>query len=193
MIELEGMTNDRIRDEVGRIELIPPADRISGPGTSSIMAAFTHPNPVGSRFSDGSYGVFYCANTLDAAIAETCHQRERFMLATRETKMGLDMRVYLTDLDGALHDIRGMQESTPELYDPDDYSAAQTLARRLRLEGSWGIVYDSVRYHSGECAAVFRPPMLSNCRQERHLCYVWDGVKISSIYEKRVSVQQALT
>jgi hypothetical protein len=27
--------------------------------------------------------------------------------------------------------------------------------------------------------------VLSNCRQERHLCYVWDGKAISSVYEKR--------
>ncbi len=33
--------------------------------------------------------------------------------------------------------------------------------------------------------AVFRPRLLSNCRQERHLCYVWDGRKIAIIYEKR--------
>ena len=33
--------------------------------------------------------------------------------------------------------------------------------------------------------AVFRPRLLSNCRQERHLCYVWGGRTISTIDEKR--------
>ena len=37
----------------------------------------------------------------------------------------------------------------------------------------------------GACVAIFRPPVLSNCRQERHLCYVWDGHAITSVYEKR--------
>jgi hypothetical protein len=54
LIALESLTNDRIRDEVGDIALVPVAERISGPGSSVIMAAFTHPNPDGSRFSDGS-------------------------------------------------------------------------------------------------------------------------------------------
>ena len=55
----------------------------------------------------------------------------------------------------------------------------------LRKVGSNGIIYDSVRQIDGECAAVFRPSLLSNVRQERHLCYVWDGQKIATVYEKR--------
>lgn len=39
---IEAMTNDRLRDEAGELSLVPPEDRVSGPGTSAIMAAFTH-------------------------------------------------------------------------------------------------------------------------------------------------------
>src|SRR5205823_14207484 len=51
---LEAMTNDRLREEAGELPLVAKEDRISGPGTTPIMAAFTHLNPEGSRFSDGS-------------------------------------------------------------------------------------------------------------------------------------------
>ncbi len=54
IFELDALTNPRLRDEVGDIELVPPEDRICGPGTTAIMAAFTHLNPGGSRFSDGT-------------------------------------------------------------------------------------------------------------------------------------------
>lgn len=181
IFELEALTNPRLRDEVGDIRVVPPQDRISGPGTSIIMAAFTHLNPDGSRFSDGTYGVFYAANDLDTAIAETKYHRERFMRTTAQANMELDMRVYLIDLDGKLHDLRGQKT----IYHDDNYAAGQHLARTLRKGGSNGIAYDSVRRDGGECAAVFRPRLLSNCRQERHLCYVWDGQKIASVYEKR--------
>ena len=100
IFELDALTNPRLRDEAGDIELVPPEDRISGPGTTVIMAAFTHLNPHGSRFSDGTYGVFYAANDLDTAIAETKHHRERFLSATAQEHMELDMRVYMVDLDG---------------------------------------------------------------------------------------------
>lgn len=185
IFELEALTNPRVRDEVGNIRLVPPEDRISGPGTSIIMAAFTHLNPEGSRFSDGTYGVFYAANDLDTAIAETRYHRERFMRATAQARMELDMRVYLVDLAGDLHDLRKLQSDYALVYHNDNYAAGQHLARSLRQQGANGIAYDSVRHAGGECAAVFRPRLLSDARQERHLCYIWDGRTISSVYEKR--------
>lgn len=50
VFEIEAMTNDRLRDEVGHIAMVALEDRVSGPGTTPIMAAFTHLNPDGSRF-----------------------------------------------------------------------------------------------------------------------------------------------
>jgi hypothetical protein len=99
--------------------------------------------------------------------------------------MELDMRVYLADLDGDLHDLRGRRAQYPLVYDAENYAAARHLARTLRQEGSNGIAYDSVRRDGGACAAVFRPRLLANARQERHLCYVWDGERIATVYEKR--------
>jgi hypothetical protein len=182
---VEALTNPRLRDEAGDIGLVPPEDRISGPGASIVMAAFTHLNPEGSRFSDGTYGVFYAARDLDTAIAETVYHRERFLRATAQRRMELDMRVYQADLDGTLHDLRGRRAAFPLAYHAREYAAGQHLARTLRASGSNGIAYDSVRRDGGECAAVFRPRLLAKARQERHLCYVWDGERIATIYEKR--------
>ena len=183
--QVEAMTNDRLREEVGDITLVPPEDRVSGPGSSPIMAAFTHLNPEGDRFTNGTYGVFYAGRTIETAIAETSYHRIRFLQATGEPAQELDMRVYAVDLDAELHDIRSMRESHPAYYHLTSYGVSQELALQLRENGSGGIVYGSVRDEGGECAAVFRPRLLSNCRQERHLCYVWDGKTISTIYEKR--------
>jgi hypothetical protein len=185
IIALESLTNPRLRDEVGNISLVPAEDRVSGPGASIIMAAFTHPNPGGSRFSDGSYGVFYAANDLETAIAETRFHREAFLRATRQARLEIDMRVYLADLEGNLHDLRGHNPDYAVFHDPQDYGAGQQLGRQLRRAGSNGIAYDSVRRQGGQCVALFRPPLLSNARQERHLCYVWDGQRIATLYEKR--------
>ncbi len=185
VFQIEAMTNDRLRDEVGDLELVPAEDRVAGPGTTPIMAAFTHLNPEGSRFTDGSFGVFYAGLTLDTAIAETKHHRTRFLAATDEPRQEIDMRVYAVDLDADLHDIRSLADSHAHLYDPDNYAHAQGLATELRDAGADGIRYHSVRDPGGECAAAFRPRLLSNCRQERHLCYVWDGSAIKTVYEKK--------
>lgn len=191
LIEIEALTNPRLRQAAGAISLVPVAERVSGPGSSIIMAAFTHPNPEGSRFADVSFGAFYCAADLETAIAETAHHRARFMRATAQKPQHLDMRVYCVDLCADLHDVRKWRRRRPDLYHPDDYGTSQALVRRLRAAGSQGIVYGSVRWPGfgksagGECAAVFRPRALSRCRQERHLAYVWDGETIREVYEKR--------
>ena len=186
LYQIEGMTNDRLREEVGDISLVAPEDRVSGPGTSPIMAAFTHLNPGGDRFTNGEYGVFYASLTVETAVKETRYHRTKFLQATNEPAQEIDMRVYAVDLNGELHDIRQMRDSHPAYYHPNNYSMSQALAAKLRKGGSDGILYLSVRDEVGECVAVFRPRLLSNCRQERHLCYIWDGEKIVTIYEKRM-------
>jgi hypothetical protein len=183
--QIEMMTNPRLRDEAGDLSLVPREDRVSGPGSSPIMAAFTHLKPDGSRFTAGHYGVYYAASDIETAIEETKHHRTAFMLATNQPPMELDMRVYVARLNAELHDIRGLQEKHPTLYHPSNYSGSQTFADQLRSAGADGIAYTSVRRPGGECLALFRPRLLSSCRQERHLCYIWDGASISMVYEKR--------
>lgn len=185
---VENLTNPRVRQEAGDISIVPPDDRVSGPGTTPIMAAFTHLNPEGSRFCDGSYGVYYAAGTLDTAIAETRYQRERFLARTKEAPIEIDMRTYLADLDGDLHDIRGRTDLT-DIYDLESYTASQALGREIKAINSYGIVYNSVRHPGGECVGVFRPPILSNCIQGPHYCYVWDGTQITTVYEKKLYAQ----
>ena len=185
VFQIEAMTNDRLREEAGDLALVPSEDRIAGPGTTPIMAAFTHLNPEGDRFTDGSYGVFYASLTIETAIADTTYNRVRFLEATDEPAQELDMRVYSIDLTAELHDIRGMRDTHPTFYHPTSYAMSQELAGRLRDDGSNGIAYQSVRDEGGECVGVFRPRLLTNCRQERHLCYVWDGTAIAIVYEKK--------
>lgn len=182
---VENLTNPRLRQEAGDISIVPPEDRVSGLGTTPVIAAFTHLNPEGSRFTDGTYGVYYAGRSIDTAIAETRYQRARFLTRTKEAPIEIDMRTYLADLDGELHDIRGRTDLT-DIYNPESYTASQALARELKTINSYGIVYDSVRNSGGECVGVFRPPILSNCMQGPHYCYVWNGFQITAVYEKKL-------
>lgn len=182
---VESLTNPRLRQEAGDLMLVPAEDRVSGPGTSIIMASFTHRNPDGSRFSDGTYGVYYTAYTQLTAIKETLYHREVFLRASGEAPMELDMRVYLADIDGELHDIRGLSDTHTDWYHHLNYNTSQTLGRSLREINAWGIVYHSVRHKGGECAGIFRPPVIAPTRQGPHLTYVWDGKRIARVYEKR--------
>ncbi len=180
VVAIESLTNERLR-AAGAMRGLAPRDRLSGPGSSYILAPFAHVPPEGGRFSDALHGAWYAAKTRETAVRETVHHRERFMAATAEPPMDLEMRMLEADIDGTLHDLRGARELQPALYDPDDYTQSQAFARSLREAGSNGVVYDSVRHSSGHCVAVFRPRLLRNARPSDYLIYRWDGARISDV------------
>lgn len=180
---LEGLTNDRLRDEAGAIALVDPEDRVSGPGSSPVMAAFTHCG-LENRFSDGRFGVYYAAKSLRTAIEETKFHRARFLAYTREDAGEIAMRVYVGEVAKPLHDVRGPEYG--HLHDPDDWRPSQAFGLEMRAARSWGLVYRSVRDPGGECIAAFRPPAVTLPRQGPHLSYVWDGTRIVRVYEKRL-------
>ncbi|MBB3226584.1 hypothetical protein FHW69_001174 [Luteibacter sp. Sphag1AF] len=178
VLAVESLTNPRLREEIGALRLVPPERRVSGHGTTPIMAAFTHLSPEGSRFSDGHWGVFYAAHSLATAIEETVFHRQNFLAATHEPPTDIEMRCYTMGIQGRLHDLRG---GWPDAHDPDSYARSVTLARQLRAEGSNGIVYDSVRDPGGVCVAAFFPDLMSPCTQAEHLIYRWDGKRIAAV------------
>jgi hypothetical protein len=183
---LESMTNPRIRNEIGELRLVPVADRVSGPNASIVMAPFTHLAPQGTRFTDGRFGAYYAAESIDTAIAETRFHRENFLRATSQPPIELEMRCYLADVGCELHDLRARRAELRDIYDPASYAASQKLGREIRDSGSNGIAFDSVRRDGGECVAIFRPRLVQNVRQSVHLRYVWDGNSIADVYEIRV-------
>lgn len=178
VMAIESMTNPRLRDEMGALRLVPVERRVSGQGTTPIMAAFTHIPPEGSRFSDGTWGVFYAAHSMATAIEETVFHREAFLAATHEGPTDVQVRCYRTAISGILHDLRG---GWPDAHDPLDYAASQRLARQLRQQGSDGVIYDSVRHPGGQCVAVFYPDLVAPCVQAEHLIYRWNGRRIEAV------------
>jgi len=178
---VESLTNDRLRDEVGELALIPPDERMTGPGTTPVMAAFTHRNPAGSRFADGSFGVFYAAASQTTAVRETVFHRERFMAESAQPPITLEMRVYQVDVAGELRDLRADTQTAQPLLAADNYTASQAFGAAERAAGGNGIVYPSVRDGDGECVAVFRPRVLSPALQGRHFGYIWDGTEITDV------------
>lgn len=181
LYELESLTNPRLQEEIGVLSRVPPSDRLSGPGSSPIMAAFTHCG-VASRFTDGRYGVYYAGLELDTSIAETKYWQEKLLSSSNEPPMYRDMRVYVAHLQdkvGELVDVRAMED----LHETDNYAASQALADTLRLQNEYGVLYNSVRRLGGLCVAIFRPPILAPVMQTKHLRYHWNGERIDRVDE----------
>ncbi|MDO8358939.1 MAG: RES family NAD+ phosphorylase [Devosia sp.] len=181
LIAAEQKTNPRVLQQIGRLDLVPAARRVSGPGASYLMAPFTHASvDRPSRFSDGSFGVLYAGNSFEVALFETVHHHQLFMARTKE-KAGWtsQFREITLDVRGRLHDLRGDVET--EVLDPGDYAAGQSLGAALRAAGADGVVYPSVRRAGGDCVGLFYPDLAANAAQARHLDYHWNGARVDYV------------
>jgi hypothetical protein len=177
--EFEGRTNQRLTEEAFSRGLVRPSDRTTSSSSHYILGPITHPNPEGSQYSDGSFGILYAGLSFETAIAEVKAQREFFMRQTYQNKpQRLDMRVIVINLSGALHDLRKWEGICK-----NDIKQTRELSRVLREQDSYGIIFESEHHPQGECVGIFRPNILSNARQERHFSFIWDGSSITDTFE----------
>ena len=172
LVAAEAKTNPRVLDAVGNLGLVPVARRVSGPTASLVMGAFTHASTDRpGRFSDGSYGVWYCGERFEVALAETAYHFERFMGATAEPPGEADYRELVCAVHGEVADGLG-----PEVLAPDDWSAGQARGRDVRRGGGDGVIYPSVRFPAGMALALFWPDCIElPIVQAQQFRYGWDG------------------
>lgn len=178
----EAKSNPRLASTIGTLDLVPPDRRVGGEGASWVMAPFVHVSPDRpSRFADGTFGAYYAGDQFEVALFETVYHHGRFMAATAQPPgWTSEFRELVGALDAELHDLRGDLRFA-RCLDPDDYKASKALARRLRAEGSNGVVYPSVRYPDGDAIAAFWPDVVGVPVQGRNLAYHWNGARVDQI------------
>jgi len=140
------------------------------PEAHIVNAAFTHPGPFGGRFHDAQRGAWYAGFEIETSIAEVAFHKRRFLVDGRiQGRHGFDYVDFLADFSGEFNtlevaELESCLQSDPV---PQCYSASQALANKLLFEGSNGIVYPSVRQHSGTCIACFRPALVFHPRRSQ--------------------------
>ena len=179
LFELEGWTNDRLSNELGLINTIPPDEWVTGPMASVVMAAFCHPHAGGARFNDNTRGAWYASRDLATALAESTHRRTKELEEIGVLDARVEMRLYHADFSASFHDVRGA--GWEHVHDPDDHTPGQRLGRALFEAGSNGIVYRSVRHAGGECLVSFRPKLVTGVKPAGHFEYRWRGRREPSV------------
>jgi hypothetical protein len=157
------------------------------PGWEVILYPFVRLGKYGSRFSDGSFGVFYAAFERRTAIAETVYHRSRLLAESSSPPAVIPISAYAVRVAGAFDDIRGARDKFAAVYSKDDYHASQRFGQQRRSDGSSGIAYTSVRIARGECIGIFRPRTIRSCTLAKRLRYEWDGARIARVYVLAVS------
>lgn len=181
---VESLTNPRLQAQAGDLMKVDKQDWLIGiPHGSYVMAAFTHLNPEGARFTTGDFGGYYCAPLLDTALKETIYHRERLMSYTQEPAQRLQMRCLFARFSASLSDIRHAEYLSSLLYHPTDYQHGQQFGREQRAQGADGLVYRSVRHVGQDCYVLFRPRLISEVCQTQHFEYCWNGQAITQVIE----------
>ncbi len=168
VMELEGWTNDRLVAE--RAARLPRAEWVFGvPNASVVMAAFLHASPEGGRFSGPHLGAWYAGASIATAVAEVAHhlRRESVALGTPETRRVF--RCYAACLLGDdFLDLRGQQQTRPDLYSGTSHGASQEFGESIREAAGSGIVYESVRHRNGTNIVAYHPQQITDVRQTDH-------------------------
>lgn len=140
-----------------------------------------------SRFSDGSFGVWYGCDAVETSVFESTYHWYRGLLCDagfeKEIVIG-ERKLYSVACDAALLDFRqAAHEKYPDLLHKTNYTFAQSIGARIHREGHPGLLTASVRYPSGESYAVFNPAVLSN---PRHLCQLTYRLETQHIVVEKI-------
>lgn len=190
LASIESKSNPRVWEQIGRLDLLPPARRVSGPGASYLIAPFVHiSTDRPGRFTDGSWGVYSAGQSEEVAIREVAHHHGRAMLASNEVRgWTSQFRTLVNSIDLDLHDVR----DRAEFHAADSYAAPQMFAREMRASGSNGLLYRSVRSPGGECVAIFWPDLIPIPIQADHFDFHWDGARVDRVRNCRTGAILAL-
>lgn len=142
-----------------------------------------------SRFSDGSFGVWYGCDSAETSVYETTYHWFNGFLCDagfEKEKVVGERKLYEVACDAALVNLRPLTAKHPGLMHKTDYSYPQSVGARLHREGHPGLVTVSVRHAPGTNYAVLNPAVLSNPRHHCQLIYRLDGQHI--VVEKQPGV-----
>jgi RES domain len=180
IFDLDNATNDRLLAENELLPGIGVHELVFGvPYYRIVNAAFTHANPLGSRFSGPDRGAWYAAFEVETAQAEIGFHKTLQLAEIGRFEDDVTVDDYLADFSAEFHDIR--DGDFAEILNPESYVESQGLAERLLETGFLGIVYPSVRRDGGTCLACFRPALVMNVRKGPTYRLRWSGGPIPEI------------
>jgi len=133
---------------------------------------------MATRYSDGSFGIWYGALDLHTTIFETAYQMMRLLYGEEGVNEPVvrERCVYNVECRAVLLDVRGKETTYLQLVDPTNYSFTQSVGKRLHNEGHPGLLAPSARLSGGACLIAFKPNILSNPQVSCYLTYTFDPV-----------------
>jgi hypothetical protein len=134
-----------------------------------------------SRFSDGSFGIWYGCDSVETSVYETAYHWFNGLLTDAgfdKTDVVGERQLYDVACDAALLDLQPQIANYAGLTNKTNYSFTQSIGARLHREGHPGLVTASVRRATGQNYVVLNPNILSNPQLNGQLTYRLEGQHI---------------
>ncbi len=176
---LLALTNLVESHRAGDRKIVPSKDDFVGEYKDYILAPFAY--RARSRFSDGSFGILYAAESELTSIREISHYLTRVYQdsnapAQEVTRLHLTLRIVAALVDVRLSHV---PHADKKVYDPEDDTASQRFGAAVS-KTHLGVLYDSVRRAGGTCVGAFVPRIVSDVRLESAVSLVWDGKRLAN-------------
>ena len=140
IFRLDNATNARLLAEEGRaLDITARELVVNVPQAHVVNAAFTHPNPLGARFSSPHRGAWYAAFELGTSKAEVLfHKSVEYAEINWQEREEVVYDDYLADFTATFHDVRdevvrSYLSGTPAFLAEQASLAEQVLSSSERL------------------------------------------------------------
>lgn len=126
-----------------------------------------------SRYSDGSFGVWYGCQTMETTVHETVHHFRQELRDRgwdqHDRPIVRERRVATADVNALVFDLCDKVQQYPDLVHGADYRLTQTVGRAIRDGNHPGLLAPSARHDGGVNIDIFDPKYLSN---PQDVCYL---------------------
>ncbi|MGI4795320.1 MAG: hypothetical protein ACRYG8_14855 [Janthinobacterium lividum] len=172
---LESLTNPRLKERghliAGGSDIDAASDRLQNWN----HAPFAYHNPEGTRFFEKDRPALELTDCIRTALAISVRKRETFLGRTRETAMGLDMRVITRRVTGRFADGPTMDTDLSQ-------EERRSYGLRIALSGLDGLLFRLPGLPSATCVSVLNGGTLGRAVQGEHFRFMWDGTRVTELY-----------
>ncbi len=126
-----------------------------------------------TRYSDGSFPVFYSALERETAKEEIKHHTRKYLTQHATKPRTVYFLRFACDFNGSGKDLRIKHNEWPWLTH-DNYSKCHDIAREAVHENLDGLLAPSARRDSGTCLPVFKRAAISNPISEDVVSFTFD-------------------
>jgi hypothetical protein len=157
--------------------------------TAAITYPFETNHFMHTRYSDGSYPIWYGSLDIATTIYETAYHMVQTEMQIKNIHnykcIARDRLVYNVFCAGILIDVTKKTRLFPDLIS-DDYHFTQQLAKKIYQQGYPGLLTPSARYKKGINVNILKQELLTNPRVCCQLTYqLFPSTKVVEVYDEK--------